>query len=166
MSSDIYLWAPQPRFRVGVGRFIPGHIQWALTLYIQRNGRICLWPISLMRRHVGSSASSILVWNVAYRKTLIKDVTNRKTRMILISPCSCPCPIHGSQILSRERRCSWFSANRRWPNNIFILDFLDVWRMVQQNKCLGIDWNIEWYIYWVCFYESSSYLLINIYIYG
>ena len=30
--------------------------------------------------------------------------------MLLVSSCSCPCPIHWSKVLSRESRCSWTGA--------------------------------------------------------
>ena len=33
--------------------------------------------------------------------------------MFLVSSCSCLCPIHWSQALSREWSCSWSSADRR-----------------------------------------------------
>ena len=42
--------------------------------------------------------------------------------MLLISACSCLCPIHWSQVLSREWRCSWSSANRRCSNYIWVID--------------------------------------------
>ena len=44
--------------------------------------------------------------------------------MFLISSCSCLCPVHCSQVLSREWRCSWSSAYRRcsttseWSTNL------------------------------------------------
>ena len=41
--------------------------------------------------------------------------------MILISSCSCLCPNHWSQVLSREWRCSWSSADRRCSNYIWVI---------------------------------------------
>ena len=38
--------------------------------------------------------------------------------MFLVSSCSGLCPIHWSQVLSWEWRCSWSSANRRCSNYI------------------------------------------------
>ena len=35
--------------------------------------------------------------------------------MFLVSSCSCICPIQWSQVLSREWRCSWSSADRHAP---------------------------------------------------
>ena len=45
--------------------------------------------------------------------------------MTLVSSCSCFCAINWSQVLSREWRCSWSSADRRcsnysWVGNDFI----------------------------------------------
>ena len=40
--------------------------------------------------------------------------------MILVSSCSCLCPIHWSQVWSREWRCSWSSADRRCSNYIWV----------------------------------------------
>ena len=42
--------------------------------------------------------------------------------MFLISSCSCLCPIHWSQVLSLEWRCSWSSADRRCSNYIWVIN--------------------------------------------
>ena len=42
--------------------------------------------------------------------------------MFLVSSCSCLCPIHWSQVLSWERRCSWSSADRRCSNYIWVIN--------------------------------------------
>ena len=42
--------------------------------------------------------------------------------MFLVSSCSCLCPIQWSQVLSREWRCSWSSADRRCSNYIWVID--------------------------------------------
>ena len=55
-------------------------------------------------------------------KYLIKVAPNPQTHMILVSPCSCLCPIHWSQVLSREWRCSWSSADSRCSNYILVID--------------------------------------------
>ena len=48
--------------------------------------------------------------------------------MYLVSSCSCLCPIHWSQVLSREWRCSWCSADRRWSNYIWVItNFIAYW---------------------------------------
>ena len=44
--------------------------------------------------------------------------------MILISSWSRLCPILWSQVLSREWRCSWSSADRRCSNYIWVIDNL------------------------------------------
>ena len=42
--------------------------------------------------------------------------------MLLVSSCSCLCPIHWSQVLSWEWRCSWSSADRRCSNYIWVIN--------------------------------------------
>ena len=42
--------------------------------------------------------------------------------MIPVSSWSCLWPIHWSQVLSREWRCSWGSADRRCSNYIWVID--------------------------------------------
>ena len=42
--------------------------------------------------------------------------------MFLPSPCSCLCPVHWSQVLSQEWRCSWSSAGRRCSNYILMIN--------------------------------------------
>ena len=44
--------------------------------------------------------------------------------MFLVSSCSCLCPIHWSQVLSREWRCSWSSPDRRCSNYIWLINNL------------------------------------------
>ena len=42
--------------------------------------------------------------------------------MIPVSSCSCLCPIHWSQVLSPEWRCSWNSADRWCSNYIWVIN--------------------------------------------
>ena len=42
--------------------------------------------------------------------------------MILVSFCSCLCPIHWNHVLSWEWRCSWSSADRRCSNYIWVIN--------------------------------------------
>ena len=53
---------------------------------------------------------------------LIKDAPNSKIQTISVSSCSCLCPIYWSQVLSREWRWSWNSADRRCSNYIWIIN--------------------------------------------
>ena len=39
--------------------------------------------------------------------------------MFLVSSCSWLCPIHWSQVLRCEWRCSWSSADRRWSLKVY-----------------------------------------------
>ena len=51
--------------------------------------------------------------------------TKFESLMFLVSSCMCLCPIHWSQLLSREWRCSWSSADRRCFNYIWVInDFI------------------------------------------
>ena len=63
--------------------------------------------------------------------------------MILVPSCSCLCPIYWSQVLSREWRCSWSSADRRCSNYIWVITILlptemrlilEIWRSSQLYK--------------------------------
>ena len=42
--------------------------------------------------------------------------------MFLTSSCRYLCPIHWSQVLSREWRCSWSSADRQCSNYIWVIN--------------------------------------------
>ena len=42
--------------------------------------------------------------------------------MILVSSCSCQCPIYWTQGLCREWRCSWSSADRWCSNYIWVIN--------------------------------------------
>ena len=53
-------------------------------------------------------------------KPLIQGATNPKTQMFFVSSCSCLC--HWSQVLSRELRCSWSSADTRCSNYIWVIN--------------------------------------------
>ena len=44
-----------------------------------------------------------------------------KLKKFLNSSCRCLCPIHWSQVLSLEWRCSWSSAHRRCSNYIEVI---------------------------------------------
>ena len=54
--------------------------------------------------------------------SLIQGAPNPKTWMFLILSCSCLCPIHWSQVLSREWRCSWSSADRQCSSYIWVIN--------------------------------------------
>ena len=55
-------------------------------------------------------------------KPIIYDALNSNTLIFLVSPFNCLCPIHWSQVLSREWRCSWSSTDRRCANYIWVID--------------------------------------------
>ena len=48
--------------------------------------------------------------------------------MFLILSCICLCPIHWSQMLSREWRCTWSNADRWCSNYIWVINhFIAYW---------------------------------------
>ena len=49
---------------------------------------------------------------------------NSKTSTSLDSRCRCFYPIHRSQVLSPEWRCSWSSADRRCSSYIWVINFI------------------------------------------
>ena len=57
--------------------------------------------------------------NVTYNR---KRRTNPKIWFFPVSSCSCLCPIHWSQVLSREWRCSHSIADRRRSNYIWVIN--------------------------------------------
>ena len=66
----------------------------------------------------------LMVWMDPIYYCKISNIrhTNPITEMIVVSSCSCPWPIHWSQVLSWEWRCSWSSADRRYSNYIWVID--------------------------------------------
>ena len=77
-------------------------------------------------------------------KSLIKDAPIPKTLLFLVPSCSCLCASYWSQVLSRECRCSWSSADRRCSNYIWVINnlmatkvrlILETWRYVSFPKC-------------------------------
>ena len=55
-------------------------------------------------------------------KSLIYDAPKPNTWQILVLSCDCLCRIPWRQMLSREWRCSWSSADRRCSNYIWVID--------------------------------------------
>ena len=52
----------------------------------------------------------------------VKSLIKVKTRIFLLSSYGCFLSIHWSQVLSREWRCSWSSADRRLSNYIWMIN--------------------------------------------
>ena len=84
-----------------------------------------------------------LILNIIYRKISNIRHTNPETKMFLFLICSCLCVIH----LSRERRCSWSSAERRCSNYIWVMNnFITHWgasyiRDLMVIKCSRLNIN-------------------------
>ena len=56
------------------------------------------------------------------------NIRDQRKKMFLVLSCSCLCPIHWSQVLSQEWRCSWSSADRRCSNYIWVINsFIAYW---------------------------------------
>ena len=66
--------------------------------------------------------------------------------MFLVSSCSCFCPIQWSQVLSREWRCSWSSADRRCSNYIWVIDnYIAYWGASYiRDLTVGLYWFRQW----------------------
>ena len=50
--------------------------------------------------------------------------------MFIVLCCSCLCPIHWSQVLSREWRCSWSSGDRWCSNYIWVINSFSAYQGV------------------------------------
>ena len=59
--------------------------------------------------------------------------------MFLISPCSYPFPFHWSQVLSREWRCSWSSADRQYSNCICVINKFSAYWSVAYIRSLTLE---------------------------
>ena len=58
--------------------------------------------------------------------------------MPLVSSCSCLYSIRWSQVLSREWRCSWSSADRRCSNYIWVIDNLIAYKSASYIRDLTV----------------------------
>ena len=87
-----------------------------------------------LKTFCANTSSTILIWwchgmasLIACRQTSSVGCT-KKTWMFLVLSCSCLCPIHWSQVLSLEWKCSWSSANRQCSNYIWVINnFIAFW---------------------------------------
>ena len=76
-----------------------------------------------------------------YRKiSNIKRIKSQNLKT-LISFCNCLCPIHWSQLLSREWRCSWSSADRRCSNYIWVINSFIAQSGGYYIRCLTVNIN-------------------------
>ena len=72
-----------------------------------------------------TAANIMMISNVKYNHThttpsTTSNIRRTKFQNFLVSSCSCLCPIHSSQVLSRDWRCCWSSADNIWVINNFI----------------------------------------------
>ena len=61
---------------------------------------------------------------LSYRKTFSIRRTKSQSLNVsrLVSSCSCLCPIHWNQMLSRKWRCSWSSTNKRCSSYSWVIN--------------------------------------------
>ena len=87
-----------------------------------------IWKVSAANR-----------WTNSTVKSLILGAPNPQTEMRLVSSCSCLCPIRWGQVLSREWRYSWSSADRRCSNYIWVIDNFIAYQGASLSKsfCVG-----------------------------
>ena len=83
-----------------------------------------------------------------YRQTSYISRTKLNIQMFLVSSCSRLCPIHWSQALSREWRCSWSSADRRCSNYIFVIRNVIAYRSASYIRGFTVIlWNLSFHFY-------------------
>ena len=63
--------------------------------------------------------------------------------MFLVLPCSCLCPIYWIQVLSREWRCSWSSADRRCSSYIWVITIVIAYQSMAYIR--GLTVSPKWY---------------------
>ena len=102
--------------------------------YPSRYHFVCHWILSWVMSAIIIPAQLLLLsqrwpweapdWPDQYQlpSILWHKCTQSQNIMFLISSCSCLCPIHWSQVLSWEWRCSWSSADRRCTNYIWVIN--------------------------------------------
>ena len=93
-------------------------------LWRHRNaGKIFIWWSTWVKDMESKHEDKF--WSNPFRlpsSLLYKRQQIPKTLMYLASSCSSLCPIHWSQVLSREWRCSWSSVDRRCFNYIWVIN--------------------------------------------
>ena len=87
------------------------------------------WANLIFSTALSAQSNPVITWSkftpiVTYHRTSNISHTKSQNLMFLVLSCSCLCPIHWSQGLSREWRCSWSSADRRCSNYIWVINNL------------------------------------------
>ena len=81
-------------------------------------------------------------------KPLKQVAPNPKIQILLVASRGCLCPIHWSQVFSREWRCSRNSAESRCSNYIWVINISALFRLHlsdQQCYCLRCDLYYRFY---------------------
>ena len=87
-----------------------------------------------------------------------------KLKNFLVASSSCLCPIHWSQLLSRECRCSWSCTDRWWSNYICLINKLstEVWLILSLTVMMRrflMSQNIM--IYWITIISIKRFFQIK-----
>ena len=77
--------------------------------------------------------------------------------MILILSCSCLWPIHWSQVLNREWRCSWSNADRQCSKGIWVIN-----NFIAEGVAYIRGLTVFWYILSCCCAELIFELAFSI----
>ena len=97
----------------GLWLFIQSLI-WTATVKIKTPLKLNIWWV-ITSHHLCDTISY-------YRQVSNIRRTKSQHLKILVPSCGCLCRIPWSQMLSREWRCSWSSADRRCSNYIWVID--------------------------------------------
>ena len=82
--------------------------------------------------------------------------------MFLVSSCSCLCPIHWSQVLSREWSCSWSSTDRRCSNYVWVINILlPAWVLLILQVLRQLACSLLWAIIYFTSYASGLDLCVS-----
>ena len=112
----------------------------------------CLWLDDNVRVWAGDITQIIMVWNTSHNnienqdQRQISNTNCTKSQNFNFSRpafCDCLCPVPWSQVLSREWRCSWRSADRRCSNYIWVIS---IWLPIKVRFILEVwlDLVISW----------------------
>ena len=86
------------------------------------------------RKSQGSLTVKPLIWGTP-------NYIKCYNEMFVVSSCSCLCPIDWNQVLSREWRCSWSSADRRCSNYIWVINNVIAFKGTTYIRSLTVNDN-------------------------
>ena len=107
--------------------------------------------VSIWRRHHGLFGWYVGVHWVRVMSTikpLIWGESNPKAYTFIVSSFSCLCPIHWSQVFSREWRYGWSSTHRHCSNYIWVINNFIAYKGATHSRGLGHIWISNPRNYW------------------